>query len=207
MMINDNDWAAYYEYISLSSDCLRTFVGNRIVNMIRYSWWPKGDVSAECDVEAQQAFSLTAGPLLIIFEDGRRLCVASDPSSNSVLVWLEANPGDVYSGVVPEFSGRLLEDDPELFPIPANDGKYAAPFWADICGARLAKLTIIKQRAEFLNAKEAARPSERGLCFILEDGTRFIASHGLHDESDDFSVIEERNVHSSFIPQLEEIDL
>lgn len=207
MSINGSDRVAHYATASTSSEFLRTFVGSRVVNLIRYSWWPKEAVSAECGIDNQQVFSLTAGPVSIIFEDGRRLCVASDPASNSVCVWLEVSPSDAFSGTTREFDVRLLEDDPEMFPISAIDAEYAAPFWAGVVGARLAKLAIVKQKAEFLSARQASHPSERGLCFVMDNGARFIASHGLHDMSDDFSVIEHRSIHESLRPQLEEVAL
>ncbi|MDU9042720.1 hypothetical protein QZH44_09345 [Pseudomonas corrugata] len=41
-----------------------------------------------------------------------------------------------------------------------------------------------------MNAKAQQRPSEVGLRFDVCGGKSFILSHGLHDDSDDFTVLE-----------------
>lgn len=45
-----------------------------------------------------------------------------------------------------------------------------------------------------MTALEADRPSELGLKFVMENGMIFVASHGLYDGSDDFSVISYKQI-------------
>ena len=47
-----------------------------------------------------------------------------------------------------------------------------------------------------MNAKERTRPSEVGLRMHFGDSRALIASHGLHDGTDDFSVLEESDLSS-----------
>ncbi|MEO9382602.1 hypothetical protein [Chromobacterium phragmitis] len=167
---------------SASFDLLNTLMGVKIIDMVRYSWWPADEVAAECNIREEQAFALTAGPLGIVFENGRILGLASDPAMNSVVVWDEGARRSTSSNVT-------LDQDDELFPISAQDEVHSAPFWKQVIGGTLAQLTILKRN--IMSAKERELPSELGLRFQLQNGLIFVASHGLHNGSDDFSVLEE----------------
>lgn len=166
---------------SKSTNLLRGCLGKRILRLVRYSWWPAQEVAGECGVRDEQAFSLTAGPLAVYFEGGTILGLGSEPSLNSVIVWDE---GSRHASHDPS----AMERDKELFAI-ADDGRFAASGWRHFNGQILSELVILKRLD--LNAKEQMRPSEGGLCFRCQDGTSFIASHGLHNNTDDFSVLEE----------------
>lgn len=126
------------------------------------------------------AFSLTAGPLAIVFDDGSALGLASEPGLASVIVWNERERGG------PEAAGSMA-GDAELYPVDAADETYAGEHWKAFLHARLTGLTVLWRRPA--NALEAELPCEAGLCFIFDDGQCFIAAHGLHDDSDDFSVL------------------
>jgi hypothetical protein len=168
---------------------LRSFMGKKISLLIRYSWWPGEDVPDQCGISDDLAFSLTAGPLAIHFEDGSILGAASDPSLNSIIVWDEAA----------RYSDRALvplENDDEFFPIQGT-GPFATSYWKQFIGQALSGLTLLKR--ETVKSKEMERPSEVGLQLHFENGKSFILSHGLHDNSDDFSVLDE--------PQIPAIDL
>lgn len=170
---------------SLALGFLSALVGIRIVDLVRYSWWPVEDVASECNISDEQAFALTAGPLGIVFENGEILGLASDPSMNSVMVW---NEGGRYISS----PGATLEQDGELFPISAQDQEYAAPFWKKVIGATVVQLEVLKPKV--MSIKKRELPSEVGLRFQLQNGLSFVASHGLHDGSDDFSVLEESQI-------------
>ena len=163
---------------------LRGLAGKKVARLVRYSWWPGEEVSAKCGINDEQAFSLTVGPLAVYFEDGAIIGLASDPSLNSVVVWDEEarrNASDCAS----------LEKDSELFAI-AETGTFSTNYWRQFNGLSLKGMVILK-RIE-MNAKERERPSEVGLNLKFEGGKGFIASHGLHDDSDDFSVLEETKI-------------
>jgi|SRR5450830_89773 len=160
---------------------LKKYVGKCVVDIIRFSWWPKYDVSTKCGISNELAFSLTAGPLEIVFDDGSSLGIASDPGLNSVIVWNEK-----------ESKGRCCVEDPldkdvELYSIKFSDDVYSKFSWRSFFNVKLIGFSIIKKIS--LNAIEKECPSELGLCLIFEGGVYFIASHGLHDGSDDFSVL------------------
>lgn len=140
------------------------------------------------------AFSLTAGPLAIYFEDGEIVGFSSDPSLNSIIIWDEAARGESQVNT-------LLEGDDELFPIPES-GKFSTVFWAQIVGCRLIGVTILKRTD--MTAKEHQRPGEVGLRFTFSRGKSFVVSHGLHDNSDDFSVLEESQL---VVVELEEFPI
>lgn len=174
---------------SASFDLLNTLIGVKIIDLVRYSWWPSDEVAAECDIREDQAFSLTAGPLGIVFENGRILGLASDPAMNSVVVWDEGARRSISSNIA-------LDQDDELFPISAKDEVYSTPFWKQVIGSTVAQLTILKRST--MSAKESELPSELGLRFQMRNGLVFIASHGLHNGSDDFSVLEESQLNSMY---------
>jgi hypothetical protein len=184
---------------SISSDLLKTFIGKRVSKLVRYSWWPKENVASECDILDEMAFSLTAGPLAVIFEDGDVLGVSSDPSLNSVVVWLEHGEDKKNQKI------STLDEDTELFPINFDDSNYANSFWVQFNGLSLLKFSILKKLS--MSAIEKELPSEVGLCFLFENNQRFIAAHGLHDGSDDFSVLQNKQLELNIAEQLEEIPL
>ncbi|WP_448649137.1 hypothetical protein [Pseudomonas corrugata] len=165
---------------SAANELLRKLAGKQIIKFFRYSWWDASEVSTHCGVEDDMAFSLTAGPLVIYFECDIVLGFSSDPSLNSVIIWDEA-------ARIASQSSSSLESDSELFSI-SETGRFATAFWKDLIGDRVSGITILK-RAQ-MNAKAQQRPSEVGLRFDVCGGKSFILSHGLHDDSDDFTVLE-----------------
>jgi hypothetical protein len=181
------------------SEELKKFVGKRVNKIVRYSWWPKQDISGECGIEREFSFSLTAGPLEVIFDDDSSIGIASDPSLNSVIAWNERAPGGSACVSSP------LAEDVELYPVNSDDEVYAGRFWREFINKKLIGFSILKkQRMSFL---ENELPSELGLCFIFEGNLRFIASHGLHDGSDDFSVLLSDQVATMHHNQLMEVVL
>ena len=164
-----------------SVDLLHACLGKRILRLVRHSWWPAEQVAGQCNIRDEQAFSLTAGPLAIYFEDGTILGLASEPPLVSVVVWDEAE----------RKAGRhpyTMDQDEELFPI-TDSGRFAGAGWQQFAGQILKEIIVLERAPK--NAKEESRPREAGLRFRCENGRSFVASHGLHDGSDDFSVLEE----------------
>lgn len=183
---------------SSSLDLLRQFVGKTVTAIVRYSWWEKEEIPTECNISKKQSFSFTAGPLAVVFEDGSVLGVASDPGMNSVIVWLDRAAGQADIS-------QTLSEDVELFPINASDETYSEPFWRKFSGRTLAGFSILKSKE--MNACEAGLPSELGLRFHFDSDERFIASHGLHNGSDDFSVIFDNQISPIVREKLEELPL
>lgn len=179
---------------SVAIEFLRRLTGKQVTKLVRYSWWPGSEIAAQCGIEDELAFSLTAGPLAVYFEDGVILGFSSDPSLNSVIVWDEA-------ARVASQDQTSLEGDEELFAI-SESGGFATVFWKQLIGCCVSNVTILKRGQ--MNAKERQRPSEVGLRFSFSGGKSFVVSHGLHDNSDDFSVLEESQLSAV---ELEEIQI
>ncbi len=180
-----------------SAKILGTLVGHRIVTMTRYSWWPPKEAVVKCIVASHDVFLLTSGPLAITFDTGQVIGLASDPSLNSVVVWIEQDE-----------TGRALQPEPmsadkELYPVVADDPKYADSIWHSTVGRRVARVAILVRRAG--SAQMAELPNEVGLCFVLDSGIKVIAAHGLHDDSDDFVVIREEMISSDIRADLKEV--
>ncbi|AXV78505.1 hypothetical protein CJO79_07410 [Ralstonia solanacearum] len=166
---------------SKASEFLRRFTGKKVARLVRYSWWPAEEVGTQCGIRDEQAFSLTAGPLVVHFEDGAILGLASDSSLNSVIVWDETARRAGHGS-------SSLDTDDELFAI-SESGPFAGGCWRQFVGLSLNGFTILRRAT--VSSKEGERPSEVGLRFKFDGGASFVASHGLHDNSDDFSVLEE----------------
>ncbi|UOF16082.1 hypothetical protein IEQ11_05345 [Lysobacter capsici] len=160
---------------------LSGFTGRKVVRMLRYSLWPLEEAAAEAEIDEVSLFSLCSGPMAIYFDNGSVLGLASDSEENSVVVRIERSA----EGVLDEYA---LEHDSDIFSIDSTDARFSTPFWSSLNGLKLTRFELIRSSA--LNAVEQLRPSELGLCFVFENDQRFIASHGLHDGTDDFSVLE-----------------
>ncbi|MFC3399953.1 hypothetical protein [Ralstonia solanacearum] len=113
--------------------------------------------------------------------------LASDPASNSVVVWDE---GGRYNSR----AWTPLDRDGELFSIDGMSRRFATAYWGQLIGLTVTGMTILKKAQ--MSAKERTRPSELGLRMRFGDGSTLIASHGLHNGSDDFSVLEESDLGS-----------
>lgn len=181
---------------SSSDELLRRFAGKRLLRLLRYSWWPAEDVAAECGVHPSAAFSLTAGPLAMTFEGGGILGVASDPSQNSVVVWLDRDDGGTALRVPP------MDDDPEVFPIEASDHEFSQPVWTGLVGRALIGASVLHMRTA--SALKIDLPNEVGLRLQFDGGQELIAAHGLHDRSDDFAVLSRGQVLPDLREELEE---
>ena len=58
-----------------------------------------------------------------------------------------------------------------------------------------------------LTASRMRPPRDAGLVIACDDGGPLMPSHGLHDASDDFSVLVPRLVAPALLPELEEVKL
>ncbi|WP_375474003.1 hypothetical protein [uncultured Nostoc sp.] len=176
------------------SEVLDSLKGLAILNLTRYSWEPPDRAVLEYGIEAKEVFSLTAGCLIMSFDSGLVIGYGSQPSKNSVTIWVEKNEAA-------ETSEELAEEDNELYPVDATDAVYSNNFWARFVGQRISNITILKR--SYSSALYADIANEIGLLFEVEDGSRFIASHGLHDDSDDFSVIQESQIDNEIRNQIQ----
>lgn len=162
-------------------EVLRSLVGKVIVGAVRYSWLPPREAAESYNLNPSDVFSLTAGPLALTFDSGLTIGIASDPSRWSVVFWTERTEAGNTTTAEP------LCSDGELHPVSASDQKFSNEFWRDLVGSTIGNISIITNVDGW--PLRAGRPNEVGVYFGLTSGRDFVASHGLHDVSDDFSVI------------------
>ena len=167
---------------SASFELLKYMMTKRIDKLIRYSWWPAEESVVKANINnSNEVFSLTAGPLAIVFEDGYVVGISSDPTLNSVILWADEKDNKSLT------SDESLREIKELFPVLNTDPIYSKKFWADISQSIIVGYELLKYKN--MNSIQLDRPSERGLRVLLNTGKSFILSHGMHNYSDDFSVI------------------
>jgi hypothetical protein len=163
--------------------------GEPVVRLTRYSWSPKEAVAREDGLRPELVFSRTAGPLVIVLESGLTIGAASQPSLISVTMWLDRPP--------------RTSTDPELHPIEADDPTFSESGFAQMLGKRVRTVTILKRDPE--NAKWEGRPREAGVVLGFDGAPELILSHGLHNNSDDFSVLMRKDVSSLLWTRLHEV--
>lgn len=139
------------------------------------------------EAKGRDAFSLTAGPLLIHFEDGLVLGMSSNPSLNSVVLWIEKNEAG-------KEIAELSEQDEDYTMMDAGDHSL----WAGFLNRKISNIKIIKWSPS--NAKMEDLPNEVGVDFVFEGGGGFIAAHRLHESADDFSVISREDMPEELAP-------
>lgn len=121
-------------------------------------------------------------------ETGLVIGAASQPSLISVTLWLDEPP--------------YTHSDPELHTIEADDPEFSEPEFAQMLGKRITGITILTRDPE--NAKWEDRPREAGVLITFEGAPDLLLSHGLHDNSDDFSVLTRKDVDSAMWSRLHE---
>jgi hypothetical protein len=173
-------------------DLLAALVGARIERLTRYSW-----EDPDATGSPLPPFSSAAGPLLIALDSGEILGAASQPSLMSVTLWLER---DRKGGGAARTLG-----DPELHPIEATDPQLSTPELAALVGRRIESMALLRRDAEKVRWQD--RPREVGLVLRTEGGGELILAHGLHDDSDDFSVLLRSQVKPSLWVHLHETPL
>ncbi|TMQ15664.1 MAG: hypothetical protein E6J90_05715 [Deltaproteobacteria bacterium] len=158
-----------------------------IARLTRYSWLAKEAAARGGDLPANLVFSGTSGPLIIALQSGPVIGVASQPSLISVTLWLEREAGS----------------DPDVHAVEADDPHFSRPEFAQMIGRRVTDISILVRDAQ--NALWESCPREVGVLLAIEDAPDLLLSHGLHDDSDDFSVLLREDVRSTLWPQLREM--
>ncbi|UMZ12295.1 hypothetical protein I9018_00875 [Pseudomonas sp. MPFS] len=165
----------------------------------RYSWWSPEDGVRNYGIAKENVFSLTAGPASIEVETGAIFGISSDPSLNSVVVWIERRE-DGYC-----LRDEPLETDNELHELSSVDPIYSNDFWRSIAGCRILKITVLQRLYESVRISQL--PCQVGLRFSLDSGDAFVAAHGLYDDSDDFSIIPESLISEEIKKDLREVQI
>ncbi|MCM3703366.1 hypothetical protein [Paenibacillus macerans] len=181
---------------SFPSDKIKLFqiIKNQTLSkLIRFSWWESSDAIEQCEIPEEDVFSLTAGPVLMYFQSGLVIGAASAPSQNSVNIWVEKDD----TGYITD---EPIENDTELYAISALDKQYSNSYWSQIVGQKIRMVNIIKRDPQ--NALLTELPNEVGVEIVMDNGEKFILSHGLHNNSDDFSVITDSYIDRGLLESL-----
>lgn len=172
-----------HEYVpSQKKELLDRIKGEKLIKLTRFSWWEGSEAMEQCEIEADEVFSLTTGPLLLYLGSGLVVGAASDPSRNSVTLWVEKDEAGYISN-------EPIELDSDLYPIDAQDKIYSNSFWDQIIGHKIKEIDIYQ--CDPYNSLYIDLPNEVGVVITMENDKKFILSHGLHDDSDTFSVLPE----------------
>jgi hypothetical protein len=166
-------------------ELLAPTIGQRLIRLVRYSRLPLDEALSEYGVPQAQLFGLTAGPLALELESGCILGAGSQPSLNSVTLWLERDD----RGQMPS---DPMSKDETLTPIPAQDPRYADARWNAIPGQRVTSISILRRSGQSVLHDDL--PSEVAVQLELESGDSIFLAHGLHDDSDDFSVLHREEI-------------
>lgn len=174
------------------SDVLTNIIGSKLERLTRFSWYSTEEAISECGISDGDVFSLTAGPVLLFFDTGLALGASSNPELNSIVLWVERNEDG-------EAVDEPIETDDELFPIEAANQQKK---WSSLLHQEIISFKIIHRASPSAKLKEL--PGEVGLLIKMSDGNEFILSHGLHDNSDDFSIIKNEQIDKDVLKELED---
>ena len=173
-------------------ELLKIIPGSRLEHLVRYSWFPLEEAVSDYNIREEDIFSLTAGPVAIHFESGLVIGASSNPGKNSVVLWVEKNE-------LGEMVDNPLDKDHELFPFDAKEGSNMV----FALGKRIAAVRVLHRKSSNVIMQEL--PSEVGLVFDIVSGEQIVLSHGLHNNSDDFSVITPDQISSDLVVELDEV--
>ena len=165
---------------------LAGLIGRKLINIIRFNDVPEQELIDNYYMDPKDFFCCSLGPFLFYFEDGLVLGGVSDPGQNTVLMWVERNEND-------EHCEWLQEKDEEAIPFYAKDFDE----WSIYLDQVVKSVIIIKETSETY-FRILDLPSERGVLFEFENGSGFIISHGLNDESDDTTLVKMDRIHPFF---------
>jgi len=156
-----------------------------VVRMTRHPWSQSSTL--EGGPRPELVFSRAPGPLFITLESGLVIGASSQPSLISVTLWLAS----------------ALDRTEAHLAVEAGDPMLSEPRFARLLGRRAASITVLVRQPE--NAKWEARPREVGVVVGFDGAREIILAHGLHDDSDDFAVLQRDDVEPSLWPRLHEV--
>lgn len=189
------------ELPSRQTELLRRLRGRVIGKMERFAYF-----SPTCEEHTklwqtppEQYFSRCGGPMLLTLDGGMEVSIGSDPELMSVLIGIDT----AETGVVVVRSH--FRDDTELHYVNVLDPIYSNDTMRAFVGKRIQTFRLLRIAADYASYED--RPREAGLVVVFQDGAELLLSHGLHDCTDDFSVITPDMIHPKLVSKLTEIPL
>ena len=170
---------------------LRSLIGRKLINIIKFNNIPEKQLIEDYYMTPDEFLSEALGPTLFYFEGGLVVGGGSDPSRNTVLMWVERNE-------IGEHCKWLQEEDKRAIPFYAKDFDE----WKIYLNQVVKSVTIIKEIPDS-DSRKLDLPNERGVLIKFENGSDFIMAHGLHDCSDSESLIKITEINPYFRDRLE----
>lgn len=178
---------------SSQKSLLQGFIGLKIKSMTRFLYDVPESIPVIYGIPAELVFSHFSALLLLILSDDRRFGLQVDTELASV--------------VIKPFSGEEASDESAFFndahytAVDSGDAAYSEDKFAAALHSEITGVHIYTRSPK--NAKLKTRPREAGLGLELANGTECIFSCGLHDGSDDFSVIFRSDIPAEVFVQLQ----
>lgn len=169
---------------------LKPLIGQIITEITRYSWLPPDEAAREYGLDEAETFFLTSGAVLITFAGGEIIGFASESSIASVICWKERDKGGRWRS-----ESKRIDQDPELSPISATDPTYSTSAASNLVGDKLNEIAIWTRPP--VDARWEAIPCEVAVRLVGDRGDDLWLTHGLHDDSDDFSVLKWEHIRPS----------
>ncbi len=179
------------ELLSESKSLLQAIKGKVIKSVFRDSVWPAEKIANTFGIDDELVFPYTAGALIIVFECGRTIGLASNQKKNSLVIWIEEGEYE-------------LEKDSH--PIDCQDFKYSNEHWAAMIGKSIEKMALLKHRRTDHRYKRL--PNEVGLCCQMTGNLDFIISHGISSSvPSHFALISKDQIDSDVAENLEYVEI
>jgi hypothetical protein len=176
---------------------LTTLKCSKVSKLTRYSWWTPEESAKECEIPQPSVFCLTAGPILITLESGLVIGFASFPGLASVTMWIEETDESKRDKTT------SVTDDNELYPIDAVDPIYSNELIGQLIGKKIVAIKVLQRDKG--TSRMQALPREYGVILEFDNGSELVMSHGLHDNSDTFSVIFRNQIQPDIVKDLREM--
>jgi hypothetical protein len=185
-------------------ELLTKILNAKVSKLQQYSWDnPEKAAGITKELEQQRdpalMFFRTSEPMLITLESGLVIGFGSIPSEASVTVWLE----ETELGERDEEESII--DASDFFVVDATDPIYSDSYFSQLPGKKIISVKILKQEPKNILFEDL--PREAGVMLGFEGGTELVMSHGLHNDSDTFSVIFHHEILPDSFGKLQEISV
>ncbi|MCB9351317.1 MAG: hypothetical protein H6573_28025 [Lewinellaceae bacterium] len=175
---------------SKSIDVLNLTLNSIIVKAVRLVDEPIEVLMSDYDIPETDIFSLAPGPLLLYLSNGGIVGLNSIPQLCSLLVWLERST----DGQCNPYTDLLA--DPLVFPVQMNHSDFSSEIFHDFTGRKIIGWKVFQEAPR--TARFQDLPRESAVCLVMEGGRELFFVHGLHDNSDDFAVIQWEGILPEF---------
>lgn len=178
---------------SVKEDSLKHLVGCKVTSLVKTSYETFAnhleylDMTGQTDYRDRLSFfKYSYGSLLITFDNGAEYSFGSAEDLNSVIMSCQKdNRGQ-------KNDNYILEDESVLDITSVSD--FESEF-VELLGQKIKTINILTMLG--LNSKQASLPSEQGIEFIFENGSKLILSHNLTENSFVFAVLSQLDKISS----------